>query len=121
MTLNWAVPILVVGVVFWFVGAFLIRQFRLRVRGWTVKGHGRDEIAYEEHRKGEIVFSAELMGAGPVARVIRLPERDDWDSTVPSWARGRRDEILARIMQTLREPRYSYTSHGSEGNDPARN
>jgi len=32
-----------------------------------------------------------------------IPTREQWDETMPSWARGRRDEIVDRVKATLTE------------------
>ncbi len=73
-----------------------------------VIGHGRDEIAYVERGKGEIVIYAELMGSGPINRVIYLPGEDNWRTKCPPWAQNRRAEIVKRIKQVLPESRYKY-------------
>ena len=74
-------------------------------RGWRIVGVGRDALAYEERHKGRIEFGAELMGTGPVSRLITIPS-SDWDASVPAWAKGRKGEIVARIRSEMPEPRY---------------
>ena len=76
-------------------------------RGWKIVGMGRDELAYVERDKGRVIFGAELMGTGPVSRIITIPA-SDWDTSVPAWARGRREEIVARIRSEMPDPRYKY-------------
>jgi len=73
-----------------------------------IRGVGRDKIAYVERGKGQIVFYAELMGRGPIDRVVYLPGEDEWNAKSPSWAQNRRDEIVKRIKEALPESRTEY-------------
>ena len=83
------------------------RQVQLRQRGWTIIGQGRDQIAYVERNKGKLIFNAELMGTGPVDRVIHIPT-SSWNTQFPTWAQDRREEIVSRLKMTLPELRHEY-------------
>lgn len=97
-----AIPLLLVAAGF-AVAAF--HRIRFLIRGWTIRGQGRDRIQYVERGNCSIVLDAELM-CGPLHRVISVPTAANWDSKVPDWARGRREEILARLKLTFPRPKY---------------
>lgn len=86
---------------------YLVGSIMYLRRGWKIVGVGRDALAYVERDKGRIIFGAELMGTGSVSRIITIPV-SDWDTSVPAWASGRREEIVARIRSEMPEPRYKY-------------
>jgi hypothetical protein len=82
-------------------------RWLLHRRGWITRGAGRDQIEYVERGRGRIVFYAELMGRGPVNRVFTIPVTT-WEMTAPAWARGRMDEIVARLKTDFPEPRNEF-------------
>lgn len=79
------------------------------VRGWRTFHHGPTRIRYEEWMDGAWegfdVDGEALMGRPYHA--ISLPTPDEW-AALPTWAHGRRDEIVARIRGAFREPDYTY-------------
>lgn len=86
--------------IFWLTAdaiAFWIRGCRLR---WP----GPAQISYEERAPdGEIrvlLFVYRPLGDGyrPPCEV-QIPREEHWDSQMPSWARGRRQEIVQRLDQ----------------------
>jgi len=81
-----------------------ISRLKLFYRGWTIKGVGRDALAYVEKDKGQIIFGAELSFGTPYKRVITIPK----PSAFPGWATSRRDEIISRIKTELPESKYKY-------------
>ena len=90
-----------------FTGIMIRNQLVFMRQGWKVIGVGRDAIAYVERGKGRITFSVELMGSGPINRVIIIPG-SSWNSAFPAWTHGRRDEILGRLKLELPESRNEY-------------
>ncbi len=82
-------------------------RYLLHRRGWITRGAGRDQIEYVERGNRCITFYAELMGRGPVSRVFTIPVTT-WDLTLPEWARGRRDEIVARLKADFPEPKNEF-------------
>lgn len=94
-------------------------------KAWRVSHRGRDRIAYEERigwRWRGIVIDGELL-IGPAHHVIYCPSPQEW-SKYPTWAQGRREEIIARIKSRLRAPDYEYQGDGEhppirEGTAPA--
>ena len=92
----------------WLGGRVAINYYLFFARGWKIAGEGRDHIAYVERGKGRIVFPADLMGRGPVCRVVGFPSPEKWNRDSPSWAHNRRDEIVQRIKQVMPEPKYEY-------------
>jgi hypothetical protein len=84
------------------------------VKTWRVGHQGRDRMYYEELHDGvweRVDLDGEmLMGRAHHVIYFATPER--W-LTYPPWARGRRDEIIARITSEFREPDYEY--HGLTG------
>ncbi len=84
-------------------------------RGWRVGHRGRDMMYYEEWRDGDwqrLDIDGEML-CGRAHHVIYFTSPSAWNSKYPSWAHGRRDEILARIKSEFRPPDYEY--HGDEG------
>ncbi|HKP76692.1 MAG TPA: hypothetical protein VJT67_14275 [Longimicrobiaceae bacterium] len=82
----------------------------LRTRGWTVEHSGRDRIVYRERvrdRLEDCQLDGEMLMGTP-HHVIYVPSQAGWEYTAPAWARGRREEIVARIRSRLREPGYEY-------------
>ena len=80
---------------------------------WRVGHEGRDSMYYEELEGGEwrrLAIGGE-MGTGRAHHVIYFGSRDDW-SRRPEWARGRRDEIIARIKRAFPIPDYEYDGEG---------
>ena len=86
----------------------LSRRVSFRKRGWRIRGHGRDAMEYEEWDRGTFVFGAELMGRGPITRVVQIPSPEKWDDMLPDWAAGRRAEIVRRIKTFLPESKTRY-------------
>ena len=83
------------------------------MKTWRVGHRGRDQMYYEELIVGaweRIDIDGEML-MGPAHHVIYFASREAWTS-YPSWARGRRDEIIARITSEFREPDYEYSGLG---------
>ena len=40
--------------------------------------------------------------------VINIPSAENWDSSVPEWARGRRDEVIDRITNRCKHTNYEF-------------
>jgi len=97
----------ILGTPFFGIAYMLIRrQIDLVRKGWTIKGVGRDQIAYVERNNGQIVFAAEL-GTRPSRRIIQIPATQ-WNDRMPSWAKDRREEIVQRLKQAMPETQYKY-------------
>ena len=78
-------------------------------RGWRVGHQGRDRMYYEELRGGaweRLDIDGEML-MGRAHHVIYFASSEQW-LRYPAWARGRRDEIIARITSEFREPDYEY-------------
>ncbi len=68
---------------------------------------------YEESVRGEwrrLRLDGEML-MGRAHHVIYFGTRDQW-SRGPEWARGRRDEIIARIKSSFPIPDYEYEGEG---------
>src|SRR5688572_12912606 len=79
-------------------------------RGWRVGHEGRDQMYYEELHRGaweRIDVDGEML-TGRAHHVIYFATPARWLG-YPSWARDRRDEIIARITSEFREPDYEYS------------
>jgi len=79
-------------------------------RGWRVGHEGRDRMYYEELHQGvweRIDVDGEML-MGRAHHVIYFATPARW-LEYPSWARDRRDEIIARITSEFREPDYEYS------------
>ena len=78
-------------------------------RGWRVGHEGRDRMYYEELYQGvweRIDVDGEML-MGRAHHVIYFATPARW-LEYPSWARDRRDEIIARITSEFREPDYEH-------------
>lgn len=85
-----------------------------RERGWRTGHRGRDFMYYEEWRDGawhQIEVQGEML-MGPAHHVIYFDSPERWQRH-PEWARGRRDEIIARIKSSFPEPEYEYQDDAS--------
>jgi hypothetical protein len=89
-------------------------------RGWRVGHQGRDRMYYEELRDGaweRIDIDGEML-MGRAHHVIYFASPEQW-LRYPVWARGRRDEIIARITSEFREPDYEYDGLRGAASVPA--
>lgn len=99
------------GLVIFWVTAGQIEFWRLgyRVRQLSPKGFfhwslGPKQCVYEERASsGQIQglpFVRMILGNGyPAPSEVCLPKEEDWDAQMPSWARGRRKEIIERMNE----------------------
>jgi hypothetical protein len=81
---------------------------------WRVGHQGRDMMVYEENHNGEwlrITIDGEML-TGRAHHVIYFADEETWQR-YPEWARHRRDEIIARIKNSFREPDYEYAGGGT--------
>ena len=81
---------------------------------WRVGHQGRDQMYYEE-RIGGTWQRLEIQGEmlmGVAHHVIYFASPAAWDR-YPEWARGRREEIIARIKSEFRPPEYEYQGDGA--------
>jgi hypothetical protein len=83
---------------FWVVAdefVFWRRRYRVRWAGGT--------WLYEERALGarrSFPFVPEILGEGyAAARKVRIAAEADWDTAMPQWAHGRRNEIMGRIAE----------------------
>jgi len=77
------------------------------MKTWRVGHQGRDRMYYEELHGGaweRIDIDGEML-MGRAHHVIYFASPERW-LEYPEWARGRRDEIIARITSEFREPDY---------------
>jgi hypothetical protein len=80
---------------------------------WRVRHQGRDAIYYEELVDGQwtgFELGGEML-LGRAHHAIDFGSRDAWN-TRPAWARGRRDEIIARVKSACPMPDYEYNGEG---------
>lgn len=88
-------------------------------RDWRVGHQGRDEMFYEELRDGtwqRLRVDGEML-TGRAHHVIYFDSPQVWLNH-PEWARGRRDEIIARIKSEFRAPDYEYHGDGVAPKSP---
>lgn len=87
---------------------------------WRVGHSGRDMMYYEEHHNGEwqrISIDGEML-TGRAHHVIYFADEETWQR-YPEWARHRREEIIARIKSSFREPDYEYAGGGTASSHAA--
>jgi len=76
-------------------------------RGYRVRWLGAKDYAYEEFG-GDGMLRPFAFGYQPLAKsyappcCISLPSADQWESGTPTWAHGRRDEIVWRLTHWAR-------------------
>src|SRR5262249_43007151 len=88
---------------------FRLRGYRVRRverTDYTVWRPGLTDWLYEEAtpertRRGFRILREPVIGEAGYPRPCRVyvPNADAWDARMPSWARGRRDEIVARLRE----------------------
>ncbi len=97
-------------VIFWLTADqidFWRRGYRVRQlspRAYLHWSQGPKQCVYEERtRDGRIQalpFVRMILGDGyPAPCEVCLPREEDWDAQLPSWARGRRKEIMERMHE----------------------
>ncbi|MET0552705.1 MAG: hypothetical protein ABW221_06690 [Vicinamibacteria bacterium] len=91
------------------VAALEVRRRRGFVRrGYDASPHFRDEVRYVERAPDgssrQIVLGGEMLVGAP--NVIEVPSDDRWDAEMPGWAKGRKREILDRVLERLGRDRY---------------
>ena len=79
-------------------------------RGWRVGHRGRDAIYYEEliNREWERIEIDGEMLCGEAHHIIYFASEAKWEAEYPTWAQGRREEIIQRIKSELAPPGYEY-------------
>lgn len=89
----------------------LWRYYQLKSRGYHITGKTRNEIEYQELNEGKLrrlTIYVETMVKAP--DVVYLPTETEWEQHMPSWAQGRREEIVERVKRALGTKRYEYVS-----------
>ena len=80
---------------------------------YEIEPRWKEEVVYWEGDRGYI-FQA---GWGVEPGVLYVPSAAVWDSAVPSWLRGRRDEVVSRLAEhsrhSLDETAEGYTTDSS--------
>jgi hypothetical protein len=87
----------------------LRRYYGLRFRGFWVAPKGRDAFEYQELCDGgmeRLIIGGELMAIG--RHVVYVPSEQEWQTTMPRWAQGRRDEIIQNVQRGLGTKNYEY-------------
>jgi len=83
------------------------RRIRLHKLGYLVRREGRDQFRYEEWADGAIRFLT-IDGSLGSPHAVYIPSQDAWDRDMPSWARSRRTEIVAKVKQELGTAGYEF-------------
>jgi len=81
-----------------------------RKRGWRIRPIGRDGARYEEFSLGQwhgFAFTNELLCGPGKGRCVYFPSASHW-SALPTWAQGRRDQILHRVQSKLKTSNHDY-------------
>ena len=103
--LPFALVLLPIGWLIYFVRRF----YWLRAYGFWVTQTGRDEIEYQELHDGSVdritIFGERLVSA---PHVVYVPSPEEWQQTMLSWARGRREEIIENMKRKLGTKKYEY-------------
>jgi hypothetical protein len=76
------------------------RGFWVRYISPNIVRADRDDFAIEYHEgKKSLILHGKLLEGSK--RLITVPRTQDWDTKMPDWARGRREEIRERIKTEL--------------------
>jgi hypothetical protein len=96
--------VLVVPIMFvaWWLVVAVIAPLQRRLILFRKGYHLNGRYTYEE-RVGGLIRSVPLeTEMYDVANYyVLVPTQDAWDASAPAWARGRRDEIFQRVMETV--------------------
>jgi hypothetical protein len=94
------------------------RRWEFVSRGYDASRHFRDQVRYVERAPGgtdrELVLDGEMLVGAP--HVIYVPSDSRWEADMPAWAKGRKREILARVLECLGRDGYSLEERAA---DPA--
>lgn len=99
-----SIPLFIVTGISSLVGFWLVAdRINFRRLGYQVKWIKENDWEYEERsstsEKRTLTYVREVQGEGyPAPCTIRILDVEDWENSVPKWARGRRSEIIARIL-----------------------
>lgn len=80
---------------------------------YEIEPRWREELVYWEGDRGYVLDT----GWGVEPGVLYVPSPAIWDNAVPSWLRGRRDEVVHRLAMHSRhriEPTDAYTASAVE-------
>ncbi len=64
-------------------------------RDFEIEHRWKEEVLYWEGRRG-VSFAA---GWGVTPPVVYVPTAEAWDASTPDWLHGRRDEVVARLVE----------------------
>jgi len=72
---------------------------------------------YEELHAGEVLgLEFELGYVGRGEYELRVPGERDWAAHMPDWARGRRDEVLERLLLVFKRSQIYVDTDSDAGN-----
>jgi hypothetical protein len=109
-----AVILLVLAILFFPIVwplSHLRRYYQLYSRGFSVTPKGRDFIEYRQRRDGamrRLTLYREMMTKPP--NVVYIPTEDEWQRDMPTWAQGRREEIVENVRHALGTKNYDFVS-----------
>lgn len=79
---------------------------RARLGYWVGVSGSKRKVEYHE---GAASLSLDFDLSGPgYPDTLYVPTEEEWDRSVPGWARGRRTEIMERIIGELGTKRWVY-------------
>ena len=65
---------------------------------YEIEPRWKEEVVYWERDRGYVLDAS--WGVEPA--VLHVPSAAVWDSVVPTWLRGRRDEVVSRLAERSR-------------------
>jgi predicted membrane channel-forming protein YqfA (hemolysin III family) len=83
-------------------------RYEFNKLGYLVTSHGREQLEYRERSGGVIrslIIGGELLAKG---RVVYIPSETGWNTKMPEWAWGRRDQIIERVKANVGTKDYEF-------------
>ena len=97
---KWAVLVPIVCIPLWFLARRTGKRASLATQGYSGRRF-KNYWVYEEQQGSDLLsLSLKLRFEEPDRYLLVVPTADEWRRTVPKWALGRRDEIVARVAQS---------------------
>ncbi|MDX2360161.1 MAG: hypothetical protein QNK23_05115 [Crocinitomicaceae bacterium] len=99
--------LMLTGVLIILFAIFIWTNYKAKKRGWKVKKDGNSKQQYLEldgNNWRSITFDCEMYSNDVPRHAIIISK--DWEM-YPEWAQDKKDEIITRLKNSLKEPAYT--------------
>jgi hypothetical protein len=120
---KWALPLIIVLIVFWITWVLSIpiverirRLYWLKTKGYWAEPVYHRGVKYEEIINGvvdHLFISGDMGWDNP--NTIEIPNDEQWQKTMPKWAKDRKVEIVERVKAYLGNMKTLYLHPNHQG------